>query len=263
MDMHDRRHRAPTKNRCGVLGDRFETELSRYFSEYKSDCTKLLQEYGAQGDVKERLQWMIRNMDTTIVQMTEFEHHDGTSMTTVDVSHSRVPNNRGYGLVIKRADGTAHLLCKEYNGITNNKNVGHEFASRHCCNAEEVYTLIGNIYCTTWGYNEQWETIKTTDEQEQVMQEVTSHSVVGSCLQTEMKVHLRRMINQEHNFVMVADHETQQVRQEGVLIPPVPERITARNILVRWHILIKVDPEICKMRFHCFRFERSVNAGSA
>jgi len=23
------------------------------------------------------------------------------------------------------------------------------------------------------------------------------------------------------------------------------------------------DPEICKMRFHCFRFERSVNAGSA
>ena len=243
MDMYDRGHCTSTRNRFGVLGDRFEMEISHCFSEYTSDCTELLREYGAGGNAKERLQWMIRNMDTTIVQMTEFEHHDGTSMTTVDVSHSRVPNNRGYGLVIKRADGTAHLLCKEYNGITNNKNVGHEFASRHCCNVEEVYTFIGNIYCTTWGYNEQWETIKTTDEQEQVMQEVTSRSVVGSGLQTGVKVCLRRMINQEHNFVMLADHETQQVRQEGVLIPPVPERITARNILVRWHILIKVIGE--------------------
>ena len=159
-DMYDRRHCTSTRNRFGVLGDRFEMEISHCFSEYTSDCTELLREYGARGNAKERLQWMIRNMDTTIVQMTEFEHHDGTSMTTVDVSHSRVPNNRGYGLVIKRADGTAHLLCKEYNGITNNKNVGHEFASRHCCNVEEVYAFIGNIYCTTWGYNEQWESDK-------------------------------------------------------------------------------------------------------
>ena len=47
------------------------------------------------------------------------------------------------------------------------------------------------------------------------------------------------MITDERNFVMVANNETQEVRQGGVLVPPVLERITARNILVRWHILIK------------------------
>ena len=32
---------------------------------------------------------------------------------------------------------------------------------------------------------------------------------------------------------------THEVRQEGVLIPPTPERIATRNMLVRWHILTK------------------------
>ena len=104
---------------------------------------------------------------------------------------------------------------------------------------EEVYTFIGNIYYTTWGYNEQWWTTNTTDEQEQVMQEVTNHSTVGSGLQTEVSVQVRRMITDERNFVMVANNETQEVCQGGVLVPPVLERIAARNILVRWHILIK------------------------
>ena len=241
MDMYDRRHCAPTKNRFGVLGDRFETEISYCFNEYTSNCTELLREYGAEGNAKERLQWMIQNMDTTIVQMTEFEHPDGTSMTTIKVSHSRVPNNRGYGLVIKRADGTAHLLCKEYNGTTNNKNVGHEFASRHYCDVEEVYTFIGNIYYTTWGYNEQRWTEITADEQQLVLEDLMKHSTVGSGREAEVKVkvEVRRMTTKEDNFVMTAGNDEMEARQETVLIPPVNERIAARNLLIRWHILIQ------------------------
>jgi hypothetical protein len=38
---------------------------------------------------------------------------------------------------------------------------------------------------------------------------------------------------------MVAESSTHEVVPEGVLIPPLQERTAARNMLVRWHVLIK------------------------
>ena len=130
------------------------------------------------------LQWMVQNMDTTIVQLTDIQHTNGTSETMVEVSRSRNKDSRGYAVIIKRGDDTAHLLCKEYTGITNNKNRSREFASQQHSTTDEVYRFVGNVLRATWGMHEQWWTEVTAYEQQLVMKELMGHSTVGSGLET-------------------------------------------------------------------------------
>ena len=68
---------------------------------------------------------------------------------------------------------------------------------------------------------------------------MVNRAVVGSSPQEEVPIKVRRMVDQQNNFVMVAESSTHEVVPEGVLIPPLQERTAARNMLVRWHVLIK------------------------
>ena len=68
---------------------------------------------------------------------------------------------------------------------------------------------------------------------------VVNHAVVGSGPKAVIPVQLRRMVNKQNNFVMVAKNPSHEVQQEGLLIPPTQERTAARSLLAWWHILIK------------------------
>ena len=73
--VYDGRPYAQTKNRHNMLGDRFETETNKCFDEYPINCTEILcDKHGAEGTtVHERLQWITRNMDVTIIQLTDMD----------------------------------------------------------------------------------------------------------------------------------------------------------------------------------------------